>query len=259
MVAAPEEPLGAAADRLANFAARRAAGEPLSRIVGKREFWGLALTISPEVLDPRPETETIVEAAVALFRRPAQGRAAASSISASARARCSARCLTEFVNARGLGVDVSACRGEGRARQHRSLRPCASGPKFASATGPANLDGPFDLIVSNPPYVRSGDIAGLPREVRDFDPRLALDGGSDGLDAYRAIMPASAPLLAAGGAAPGRNRRRAGGRRACDRDRARALSTCDVHRDLAGVERVLAARSPRDGFRASGSRGGRSS
>ena len=96
--------------------------------------------------------------------------------------------------------------------------------------------------MSNPPYVRTADIAGLPREVRDFDPPLALDGGSDGLKAYRAIVPASAPLLAGGG----RLLVEIGAGQAAD---VLAIATsagfveCTFHRDIAGVERVLAARS----------------
>ena len=106
------------------------------------------------------------------------------------------------------------------------------------------VDGPFDLIVSNPPYIRAADIAGLAREVRDFDPRLALDGGADGLDAYRAIMPASARLLAPGGWLLVE----VGAGQAADVLAIAAKAgflDCATRRDLAGVERVVAARSPR--------------
>jgi release factor glutamine methyltransferase len=242
MVVAPAEPLGAAADRLANFAARRAAGEPLSRIVGKREFWDLALTITPDVLDPRPETETIVDAAVRIFRRRRKDALRVLDLGVGSGALLCAL-LTEFDNARGLGVDLSASAAKVALG---NIEACGLAERAELRVGDwaGNLDGPFDLIVSNPPYVRSGDIAGLPREVRDFDPLLALDGGSDGLAAYRAIIPASAPLLAAGGALLVE----IGAGQATD---VLAIATdagfldCETHRDLSGVERVLAARSPR--------------
>jgi release factor glutamine methyltransferase len=240
MIAEPEQPLGAAARKLANFAARRAAGEPLSRIVGSREFWGLELTISPDVLDPRPETETVVEVAVAMFRNRRMDALRILDLGVGSGALLCAL-LAEFANARGIGVDVSAP----AARVARgNIEACGliRRAKIRVADWTNGLVGPFDLIVSNPPYVRSAEIAGLSREVRDFDPRLALDGGSDGLDAYRAIVPKSAPLLAVGGWLL----LEIGAAQAAD---VLAIATragfvdCTVHRDLAGLERVVAARS----------------
>ncbi len=241
MVAEPGAPFGPAAGKLAIFAARRAAGEPLSRIVGAREFWGLALTITPDVLDPRPETETIVETAVAKFRDRRMDALRILDLGVGSGALLCAL-LTEFKNARGIGVDVSAPAAEAA---RRNIEACglARRAEVRVADWTANLVGPFDLIVSNPPYVRSADIAGLPREVRDFDPTLALDGGFDGLEAYRAIMPASAPLLAA----RGRLLVEIGVGQAAQ---VLAIATnagfveCTLHRDIAVVERVLAARSP---------------
>ncbi len=107
MVTEPEAPLGAAAGNLANFAARRAAGEPLSRIVGNREFWGLKLTITPDVLDPRPETETVVETAVAMFRDRRMDALRILDLGVGSGALLCAL-LAEFANGRGIGVDVSA-------------------------------------------------------------------------------------------------------------------------------------------------------
>ena len=197
MIAEPEQTLGAAARKLADFAARRAAGEPLSRIVGSREFWGLALTISPDVLDPRPETETLVELAVAMFRDRRMDALRILDLGVGSGALLCAL-LAEFANARGIGVDISAPAARVARRQHEACG-LTRRAEIRVADWTNDLVGPFDLIVSNPPYVRSADIEGLSREVRDFDPRLALDGGSDGLDAYRAIVPKSAPLLVAGG------------------------------------------------------------
>jgi len=231
LIVAPEEPLGARADKLANFAARRAAGELISRIVGKREFWGLALTIAPQVLDPRPESETLVGAAVATFRDRRSDALRILDLGVGSGALLCAL-LAEFANGRGLGVDVSACAAK-----------VAGRAEIRVGDWTRNLDGPFDLIVSNPPYVRSADIAGLSREVRDYDPRLALDGGFDGLEAYRAIMPASAPLLGKGswllveigaGQATG----------VLSIAATAGFLACRTYRDLAGLERVLAARSP---------------
>jgi len=240
MVAEPEAPLGAAAGNLANFAARRAAGEPLSRIVGNREFWGLALTITPDVLDPRPETETVVEIAVAMFRDRRMDALRILDLGVGSGALLCAL-LAEFANGSGIGVDVSAPAAEAA---RRNIEACglARRAEIRVADWTTDLVGSFDLIVSNPPYVRSADIDGLPREVRDFDPPLALDGGSDGLEAYRAIVPASAPLLAAGG----RLLVEIGVGQAAD---VLSIATsagfveCTFHRDIAGVERVLAARS----------------
>ncbi len=193
LIGAPEAPLGAAASQVEAFAARRAAGEPLSRILARREFWSLTLAISPDVLDPRPETETIVEAALAAFaeRRGEALRALDLGIGSGA-LLCAI--LSEFPAARGVGVD----RSEGAATVARANAEALGFSRRAEirvGDWGAGLDGPFDLIVSNPPYIRSDEIAGLAREVRDHDPRLALDGGADGLEAYRAILPQIAGLI----------------------------------------------------------------
>jgi release factor glutamine methyltransferase len=239
MIAEPGRPLGASARKLANFAARRADGEPLSRIVGSREFWGMSLTISPDVLDPRPETETIVELAVALFRDRRTDALRILDLGVGSGALLCAL-LAEFANGRGLGVDVSASAAD---MARRNIEACGLAQRAAIRVTDwtTNLVGPFDLIVSNPPYVRTADITGLSREVRDFDPWLALDGGSDGLDAYRTIVPASARLLAA----EGWLLVEIGAGQAAD---VLAIATrtsfleCTVHKDIAGLERVVAAR-----------------
>jgi release factor glutamine methyltransferase len=195
MISAPEAELGEAdAARVEAFAARRAAGEPLARICGRREFWTLDLAISPDVLDPRPETETVIEAAISEMagRREAPLRVLDLGVGSGA-LLCAL--LTEFPQAVGLGIDLS----EQAAAVARAAKPSAW--RLARATirlgnWGGGIEGPFDLIVSNPPYVRSDEIAGLDREVRDHDPRLALDGGGDGLQAYRALAPQLARLLA---------------------------------------------------------------
>jgi release factor glutamine methyltransferase len=197
LIVAPREPLGSAAWRVQEFAARRSAGEPLSRIVGKREFWGLSLTLSPQVLDPRPETETIIEASIRILsdRRDEPLRILDLGVG-SGSLLCAL--LTEFAVGRGVGVDISA----GAANvARRNLGACGLTERAEIRVGDwtTGLEGPFDLIVSNPPYIPTADLPRLPREVRDFDPWLALDGGLDGLAVHRRIMPGSTFLLAPGG------------------------------------------------------------
>ncbi|MGO4869906.1 MAG: peptide chain release factor N(5)-glutamine methyltransferase [Roseiarcus sp.] len=194
LIGAPEAPLGVSAARVSEFASRRLAGEPLSRIVGRREFWSLSLAISPEALDPRPETETIVEAALARFAERRGEPLAILDLGVGSGALLCAL-LSEFPVARGLGVDLS--QGAARiARANVEALGLASRAEIRVGDWGAGLEGPFDLIVSNPPYIPSDEIAGLAREVRDHDPRLALDGGADGLEAYRALLPQIAGLLA---------------------------------------------------------------
>jgi len=242
LIRSPDQPLGAAAARLAEFAERRALGEPLSRIVGKREFWGIALSISPDVLDPRPETETIVATALALFhgRRGRSLRILDLGVGSGA-LLCAL--LREFPRAHGVGVDISPAAA---AVARGNVEACGLGDRAEIRVGgwTEGFEGEFDLIVSNPPYVRSADIDTLPPEVRNYDPRVALDGGDDGLDAYRIILPSSAKLLAPGGwllAEMGAGRETellAMAAHAGFRD-------CASKPDLAGVARVLAAGSPR--------------
>jgi release factor glutamine methyltransferase len=246
LIAAPEMSLGEAAGRVREFAVRRGGGEPLSRIVGKREFWGLRLTVSNEVLDPRPETETIVDAALQLFDDRRQDRLRILDLGVGSGALVCAL-LCEFVNARGLGVDVSPA-AVAVARGNAEACGVAERAEIRVGSWTDRILDQFDLIVSNPPYIPSGDIEGLPREVRDFDPRLALDGGDDGLDAHRMILPSAPALLAAGGWLLVE----IGVGQAGD---VLALSAkagfleCSIRRDLSGLARVVAARAPRPATR----------
>jgi release factor glutamine methyltransferase len=238
LIAAPTGPLGGDAARLADFAARRLTGEPLSRIVGAREFWGLSLAVSQDVLDPRPETETIVEAAVAIMRDRREEELRILDLGTGSGALLCAL-LSEFRSARGVGADLSEAAA---AVARGNVETCNLGKRATIRVGnwTEGVTGPFDLIVSNPPYIPTAAITGLPREVRDHDPLLALDGGIDGLDAYRAIIPGSVSLLAPGA----RLILEVGNGQASDVLTLMAdagLVRTSFRRDLAGVERVVAA------------------
>jgi release factor glutamine methyltransferase len=188
------------ADRLEKYAGRRLAGEPVARIVGAKEFWGLPLKLSAATLVPRPDTETVVERALELLRADgAQDRALRVADLGTGSGAILLALLSELPNAQGIGTDISAdALNTAKANAaHLNLTDRASFIRCDYATG---LSGTFDLIVSNPPYIRSSDIAGLAVEVREHDPHLALDGGPDGLSAYRTLIPQSAVLLAPGGA-----------------------------------------------------------
>ena len=197
LIGAPEALLGDAAERVAAFATRRAAGEPLSRISGRREFWSLDLAISPDVLDPRPETETIVAAAVAGMEALRGEALRILDLGVGSGALLCAL-LTEFPLSIGVGVDLSEP-AAAIARGNLAALGLADRATVQIGDWGVGIDGAFDLIVANPPYIRSGEIAGLDPEVRDHDPRLALDGGEDGLVAYRALASELMRLLAPAG------------------------------------------------------------
>jgi release factor glutamine methyltransferase len=187
----------AEAERLEDFVQRRLAGEPVARITGEREFWGLPLKLSVDTLVPRPDTETVVELSLELL-----GTARASDDLlvldvATGSGAILLALLSELPQAFGVGTDISLGALE-TARDNARTLGLSRRAAFVACDYAAALKGPFDLIVSNPPYIRTEDIEGLAREVRDHDPHLALDGGADGLSAYRALIPEAARLLGNG-------------------------------------------------------------
>ncbi|WJR78106.1 peptide chain release factor N(5)-glutamine methyltransferase [Bradyrhizobium sp. NP1] len=187
------------AAQIAQFAQRRLNGEPVARILGHKEFWGLSLALSPETLVPRPDTETVVEFALELLR--ATGLASSALRIADLGTGSGAILLAllhELPKARGFGTDISADALQ-TAQANADAFGLADRATFVRCDYAADLTGSFDLIVSNPPYVRTADIEGLAIEVREHDPHRALDGGTDGLDAYRALIPQAAGLLAPSG------------------------------------------------------------
>jgi release factor glutamine methyltransferase len=184
---------------IAALAARRLAREPVARILGMKEFWGLPLRLDADTLVPRPETETVVEAALTAIdrdHRRSEGLRVADLGTGSGALVLAL--ISELPAAFGVGTDVSvaalAC-----ARRNAAACGLAARTAFVACDWGAALDGPFDLLVSNPPYVARNEIAALPPEVRDFDPHRALDGGTDGLAGYRAIAGEARRLLASGG------------------------------------------------------------
>ena len=180
---------------IGQLVARRVNGEPVARIVGEKEFWGLPFKLSPAALVPRPDTETLVEAALAAIdagrRRDDDLLIADLGVGSGA---ILLALLHELPNAFGIGTDRSAealatARGNAVAL---GLSPRAA---FAMMDFGAGLIRSFDLVVSNPPYIASTDIASLARDVREHDPHLALDGGADGLAAYRTIANQAPDML----------------------------------------------------------------
>jgi len=182
--------------RLADFARRRREGEPVARILGHREFWGLALELSPATLVPRPDTETVVELALEMLHAAPDPnhRLRIADIGTGSGAILLAL-LSELPDACGVGTDISEAALRTASSNAANLR-LADRAGFVACDYAAALSDRFDLIVSNPPYIRSAEIAGLAAEVRDHDPRAALDGGADGLQAYRALIPQAGLLLA---------------------------------------------------------------
>jgi release factor glutamine methyltransferase len=236
----PERPLtDREASRIADMLHRTLAHEPLSRVLGTREFWGLELRLSADTLDPRPETETVVEAVLARvtdrglrYRILDLGTGSGCLLLA---------LLSELPEATGIGVD-RAPGAVAMARDNAVALGLAGRARLLASDWAAAIAGRFDIVVANPPYIATAAIAGLPPEVRDFDPQRALDGGADGLEAYRAIAAALPRLLAPEGlfaAELGAGQ---------DEDvtailAGTGLAVDGVEDDLAGIARCILARS----------------
>jgi len=184
---------------ISGLAARRLKREPVSRILGRKEFWSLALAITPDVLVPRPETETVVEGALDFVVRNGlrMEKLRILDIGTGSGALLVAL-LNELPNATGIGTDISRAALEA-AQINVAQFGFESRSSLIACDMAAGVQGQFDLVVSNPPYIARGQIASLAPEVRDYDPMMALDGGDDGLTAYRSISADAKRILAQGG------------------------------------------------------------
>jgi len=229
---------------LADFTARRIGGEPVARILGHKEFWGLSFALSPATLVPRPDTETLVEAALRLLKSDNRldDHLRIADLGTGTGAILLAL-LSEFPHAEGIGTDINP-EALATARWNAQNLGLGERSRFIESDYAAALQGPFDLIVSNPPYIASDEIAGLALEVREHDPYLALNGGADGLDAYRAIAPQARRLLKTNGVLMveiGQNQ---------GPDVARIMAAAGLDSDgteiadINGIGRVLTARNP---------------
>ena len=200
LAARGDQPLAAAeVECIDDFAARRLAREPVARILGRQEFWSLPLIVTPAVLVPRPDTETVVELALdAVTASGGRQRPLRLLDIGTGSGALLLALLTELPAATGIGTDISEA-ALAVARDNAARLALDARCTFVACDIAQAVDGPFDLVVSNPPYIASAEIATLAPEVRDHDPRLALDGGPDGLAAYRAIAADAGRLLATGG------------------------------------------------------------
>jgi len=180
------------------LAARRLKREPISRILGQKEFWSIALAITPDVLVPRPETETVVEGALDFVVRGGlrMEKLRILDIGTGSGALLLAL-LRELPNATGTGTDIST--GAWKVARENAGRCGVEGRcTFVVCDIASVVEGPFDLLVSNPPYIAHNEITSLAPEVKNYDPTVALDGGDDGLAAYRAIAADAKRLLVPG-------------------------------------------------------------
>ena len=222
-----------AQERLAGYLERRLRHEPVSKITGWRQFWGRDFHISKAVLDPRPETETVIVEALKHPAATVLDLGTGSGILA-------VTLMAEWPKAQALATDISpaalAVAGKNAARYDIGDRL-----SFAQSNWFDGVQGEFDLIVANPPYIAMEEMAGLDRDVRDFDPHIALTPGGDGLDPYRVIAAAVGRHLSP----DGRLIVEIGHQQAADvlqifQDA--GLSSLCCHPDLAGRDRVISAR-----------------
>jgi release factor glutamine methyltransferase len=238
VIAHPDQALSTSQCRaLEELVARREDREPVALILGHAEFWSLDFTVTPDVLAPRPDSETLVEAALAAAG--AQDEAVSILDFGTGTGCLLLALLSEWPNAGGLGIDVSEAAlsvADGNARR-LGLEDRA---RFQVSDWDADVDGRYDLVISNPPYIAEGDFSSLEPEITRFEPGLALLGGSDGLACYRALSPAIVRRLAPNGRAfveIGVDQAETAGSVLSQA----GLRVSAVHRDLAGHPRVIEA------------------
>jgi release factor glutamine methyltransferase len=222
------------------LASRRAKGEPVAMLLGAKEFYGRMFGVDGTTLTPRPDSETIIEAALATF--PDRKKTLRILDMGTGTGCLLLTLLAKYENASGIGIDLSIGALSVARRNMRALS-LSSRAKFM-ATSWREMEsmprGPFDIVVSNPPYIKTGDIARLARDVREFEPRLALDGGPDGLAEYRAIAAAMSKSDMLGPASRlfleiGKGQAAAVKKIFTATD----FGYCDSFKDLSGITRVL--------------------
>lgn len=243
LLARPEAPVGEAGPGIARFLAARLDRMPLSRILGRREFYGLEFRLNAATLDPRSDTETLVDAVLAwLDARGRQGEPLRLLDLGTGTGAILLVLLSQLPQATGLGIDIAEEAVEA-ARLNAGALGLDGRAEFRTGDLTAGLEERFDIIVSNPPYIPTVDLAGLDPEVRLHDPLRALDGGADGLEFYRRILAEAPGRLLPGGllafevgagqaSAVAKGMRHAG------------FLAVSLQADLAGIARVVAGRQP---------------
>lgn len=239
LVAADRQPSAEEAAAFLAMIDRRAAREPLAYIIGHKEFWSLDFKVGPGVLIPRPDTETLIEAARSFF--PARSASLAIADLGTGSGALLIAALKEFPNARGLGFERSpdALR---YARSNLEAHGLGARAEILAADWDTAPAAGFDLILSNPPYIPTAEIDTLEPEVRLYEPRAALDGGEDGLDSYRSLARILPRLLRPGAVAL---LELGQGQFAQAEPLFQDLQTHPPVPDLAGIPRVLVLKRPK--------------
>lgn len=229
--------------RLSGCIARRSWREPVSRILGEREFYGRSFAVSPATLDPRPDSETLIEAALALVRSEGWSARPMRILDVGTGSGCLLlSLLAELPQATGIGTDVSEpalC----TAHENACRLSLASRAGWIAADMLETISGTFDLLISNPPYVASGEIGGLEPEVRCFDPPAALDGGADGLRFFRRLAERLAAVVPDGWIVLEVGHGQADAVAALVASALPAAGEPRIYRDVAGRRRCVAMRS----------------
>jgi release factor glutamine methyltransferase len=238
LIAAIRQPMLAEATAFQALVNRRLAREPLAYIIGRREFWSLDLKVGPGVLVPRPETETLIEAALSLFPDRAAPLSMADLGTGSGAILIAV--LKEFPKARGMGFERSPDALH-YARANLQAHGFAGRGEIVAADWKDAPAGQFDLVLSNPPYIPRAEIAALEPEVRLYEPHAALDGGPDGGDAYRALAALLPTLLKPGGVAL---LELGQGQADLVKPLFQDLTVLPFVPDLAGIPRVLVLKKP---------------
>lgn len=219
---------------------RRCQHEPVSRIIGQRGFWTLDLSLNADTLDPRPDTETLIEAV--LDAEPERPRPLRIIDFGTGTGCILLALLSEYPNARGLGVDISP-QAVAMARHNAQANGLAERATFMAGDWGQGIDGPFDVLVSNPPYIAEAEMAGLDRDVTAYDPYRALVSGPTGFEAYETLIPQMA-ALAAPGALLGLEAGAGQAARLLDLLKTNGCDTVWTRPDLGGILRCTLGRRP---------------